>query len=123
MTIREAIQAADAIKPNGYPEIDKVKWLSTIDGLIKKLVIDTHEGGDAIVFNGYNENTSLDTELIAEKPYDSMYVTWLESKIDLANAEYSRYNNAITRFNEMHESYSNYYNRTHTPLGKGIRYW
>jgi hypothetical protein len=46
MTIIEAIHAIDSIKPNGYSQSDKVRWLSMLDGLVKAEIIDTHEGAD-----------------------------------------------------------------------------
>ena len=46
MTIIEAINKIDALKPNNYSQGDKIGWLSTLDGIIKKEIIDTHEGAD-----------------------------------------------------------------------------
>ena len=123
MTISEAIAKIDSLKPNGYSQTDKIGWLSLADGMIKNNVIDTHEGGEAIAFNGYDDNTPLDTELIVKAPYDEMYVSWLASKIDYFNGEYARYNNNIVRFNDTLSAYTNYYNRTHMPKGKSIKYF
>ena len=44
MTIIEAINRLDKIKPNGYGQEDKIEWLSEIDGMVKQTVTDTHEG-------------------------------------------------------------------------------
>lgn len=123
MTISEAIAKIDSLKPNGYSQTDKIGWLSLADGMIKNNVIDTHEGGEAITFNGYDDNTPLDTELIVKAPYDELYVSWLASKIDYFNGEYARYNNNIVRFNDTLSAYTNYYNRTHMPKGKSIKYF
>ena len=41
MTIIEAITYADEIKPNSYTQSDKIKWLSQVDGTVKKEIIDT----------------------------------------------------------------------------------
>lgn len=123
MTINEAIGMIDALKPNTYSETDKIKWLSNLDMSIKKEIIDTHEGGKDIEFSGYDENTPLDTELLAEAPYDEMYVYCLESQIDYHNAEYGKYNNSVTAFNTAFVSFRNYYNRTHMPLEQGLKYF
>ena len=45
MTIIGAITRVDTVKPNTYSQMDKVKWLSELDGIIKAEIIDTHEGG------------------------------------------------------------------------------
>ena len=42
MKISEAIGKIDALKPNTYKEDIKIGWLSTLDGIIKKEIIDTH---------------------------------------------------------------------------------
>ena len=34
MTIREAIEAVDRLTPNQYENIDKVRWLSELDGVV-----------------------------------------------------------------------------------------
>ena len=123
MTIEEAISRIDALKPNTYTQEEKIEWLSTVDGIIKRQIIDTHEDGEDIVFEGYTEDTPLDTELIAGHPYDELYVDWLEAKIDYYNAEYARYNNSITRYNDVFQAYLNNYNRIHMPKGTKIKYW
>lgn len=123
MTISEAIAQVDSLKPNGYSQSDKVEWLSIADGMIKNNIIDTHEGGEDVIFSGYDESTSIDTELIVKAPYDELYLSWLSSKIDFFNGEYARYNNNITRFNDTLTAYKNYYTRTHMPKGKTIKYF
>lgn len=123
MTIIEAITKVDELKPNGYQKIDKIKWLSMLDSMIKKDIIDTHEGGDNIEFAGYDESTPIDTKLIAYEPYEELYLVWLESKIDYYNAEYVKYNNAITKHNELYEAFQNDYNRSHMPKGKQMKYF
>lgn len=123
MKIIEAIQAVDTLKPNAYSELEKIQWLSKLDGIIKTEIIDTHEGNEDITFNGYDENTSLETELLVKAPYDSIYVSWLESRIDYANGEYAKYNNSTTVFNTAYASYEKYYNRNHMPKGNSIKYF
>jgi hypothetical protein len=123
MTLIEAITKIDALKPNTYSQSEKVKWLSMIDGIIKNKIIDTHEGGDGISFNGYDENTNLVTELLVPAPYDDIYVRWLETRIDYTNGEYDRYNNGLEVFNEMYDEFNRYYNRTHMPLGKKFKFF
>ena len=123
MTIIEAINKVDSLKPNGYTQSDKVGWLSVLDGAIKRSVIDAHDDGESVTFNGYTDETPLDTELIAHAPYDDMYISWLEAKIDYFNGEYAKYNNSITRYNDTYAAYANDYNRNHMPKGESIKYF
>jgi hypothetical protein len=123
MTILEAINRVDATKPNSYTQIEKVDWLSTIDGIVKSEIIDTHEGGEDVVFDGYDVDTSLDTVLLVPAPYDDVYIRWLEARIDYANGEYNKYNNSLTAYNDAFELYANYYNRKHMPKGKTFKFF
>lgn len=123
MKIIEAIQAVDTLKPNTYSELEKIQWLSKLDSTIKTEIIDTHDGADDITFNGYDENTSLETELLVKAPYDDIYVSWLESRIDYANGEYAKYNNSTTVFNTAYTSFERYYNKSHMPKGTKIQYF
>ena len=62
MTLAEAIQRCDTLKPNSYTEPEKVEWLSRLDERIKIEVIDTHEGSEDIEFEKYTEDTNLFTK-------------------------------------------------------------
>lgn len=123
MTIIEAINRIDSLKPNNYTQEDKIKWLSTIDGVIKKEIIDTHEGADTIIFNGYDIDTALDTILLVPAPYDDVYIKWLEAQIDYFNGETARFNNSIVMYNTAYSVFERYYNRTHMPIGKSIKFF
>lgn len=121
MTIIEAISRIDTIKPNSYAQHEKVKWLSTLDGIIKAEIIDTHEGAENVTFDGYNEDTALKTELLVPAPYDEVYLFWLESKIDYWNGEMGKYNNSVLMYNTAYSAYEKFYNRTHMALGKKFK--
>jgi hypothetical protein len=118
MTIMDALYRIDELKPNGYSQSEKIKWLSSLDGMIKSEIIDTHEGGEPVVFNGYDEDTALDTVLLVPAPYDDIYLRWLETQIDYSNGEYGKYNNSIIMYNTACSAYEKYYNRTHMPISK-----
>ena len=122
MKIIEAIQKVDSLKPNNYSQEDKIKWLSTLDGIIKKEIIDTHEGADKVEFNGY-DISSLETELLVPAPYDDIYIKWLEAQINYNIGEIGKYNNSMTMYNSAYSTYERYYNRTNMPIGKKFKYF
>ena len=133
MTIMETLQRIDEVKPNGYSQLEKIKWLSSLDGTVKREIIDTHEVGHhnndhscpcekAIVFNGYTED-DLTKELLIPAPYDDIYIRYLEMQIDYANGEYGKYNNSMEVYNTAYNSYANYYNRNHMPIGKKFKFF
>ena len=78
MTVIEAISTVDSIKPNTYLQEEKVKMLSTLDGIIKNEIIDSYEGGKDITFEGYTKDT-LSTTLLVSAPYDEIYILWLSA--------------------------------------------
>lgn len=124
MTVFEAIARLDVIKPNGYTDVDKIRWLSDLDGRIKTEIIDTHEGGDEIPFEGYTRDTDIaNVNLLVSAPYDDIYIKYLEAQIDYANAEFGRYNNSIVAFNSSFAAYERYYNRHHMPNETKIKYF
>jgi hypothetical protein len=123
MKIIEAISKIDDLKHNTYSQADKIGWLSRLDSMAKRLVIDTHEGGLATAFTGYNADTDLNTEMLIPEPFDEAYLRYMEAQIDYANGEYGKYNNSIEMFNTSWKAYQNYYNRTHMPKGKGMKFF
>ena len=122
MTIMEVLYRIDAVKPNSYTQSEKIKWLSTLDGVIKSDIIDTHECGGDVVFNGYDENTDISTKLLVPAPYDDIYLRWLEAQIDYANGEYGKYNNSLVAYNDAFDLFKRYYNRTYMPKSQGTRF-
>ena len=123
MKIIEAINRIDALKRNTYSQPDKVQWLSRVDSMVKRHIIDNHEGAEEVSFTGYDENTDLQTELLVPAPYDELYLRWMEAMIDFHNGEYAKYNNAVDMFNTSYAGFQNYYNRTHMPKGNKFKYF
>lgn len=123
MTLMEAISHVDSIKPNRYTQVEKIKWLSILDGIVKTEIIDTHEGAEAVTFNGYDDIAHLTTTLLIPAPYDDVYYRWLEARIDYANGEYGKFNNSITMYNAAYTAFEKYYNRTHKPIAKNFTHF
>jgi hypothetical protein len=112
----------DALKHNTYSQSDKVEWLSRLDSMVKKHIIDTHEADEELIFTGYDDTTDPQTELLVPSPYDEIYLRWMEAQIDYYNGEYGKYNNAISMFNTAYEAYQSFYTRNHLPVIRGRRF-
>lgn len=123
MSIIEAINRIDILKPNTYSQETKIYWLSRLDGIVFEKIIQTHEGAKISEFKGYTAETPMDTELIIPAPYDDIYIKWLEVQIDYSNGEYDKYNNSIVAYNEAYAEFERYYNRTYMPKGKSFKYF
>lgn len=117
MTVHECITGLDRLKPNSYDYADKLKWLSRLEGTVKKEIIDSHECA---------EETDIalteDAALIAPSPYDEMYIHYLEAQIDYANGEYDRFNNSNAMYRSVYSAFANAYNREHTPKSQKKNY-
>ena len=122
MTISQAIERIDSLKQNTYNIDDKIEWLSRLDSMVKRLIIDVHEGGEYVSFNGYTASENLDTELIIPAPFDEAYLLWLESMINYYNGEYDKYNSSILMYQVAYEKFENYYRRNHMPKSRGARF-
>ena len=122
MTIRDAITRIDALKFNTYSDIDKVEWLSRLDNAVKLQIIDTHEGGEDVVFTGYDDSTDKDTVLLVPSPFDEVYLRWLEAQIDYHNGEYDKFNASIIMYNTAFEAFANFYKRMHMPRSRCNRF-
>ena len=122
MTILEALSRVDALKFNTYTASEKVAWLSNLDSAVKNLIIDNHEGGEAISFTGYDENTEMNTVLLVPAPFDEIYLRWMESQINYHNGELEKYNASIIMYNTAFDAYANFYKRNHMPRSRGTRF-
>ena len=103
MTISDAINQVDELRPNTYTSRQKVQWLRRCESMILKTVLCSKQDlGD---FDIMQDDPAMDTPLIVPEPWCVLYVHWLEAQIHYANGEYDRYNNAITMFNEYLNGY------------------
>lgn len=119
MTIIQAIQRVDSLKPNTYSTRQKILWLSQLESMVKTLVIDAHAGGEAVAFSGFSENTDPGTALFMEEPFDMAYLYWLEAQIHYANEDLSMYNGAMGMFHSVFGTFKAHYKHTHTGRDTG----
>lgn len=122
MTIHDAITRLDTLKHNTYSETEKRLWLSLLDGRIHREILMTHEGAPQADFPGYDANTPGDTVLLAEAPYDDVYIRHLEAMADYHNGEIEKYNNSVLLFDAAYKAFAWHYNRTHLPIARQWKY-
>ena len=115
MTIQEALDMADELKPNMMQEGTKIRFLSELEGKIYHEIIMKHEH-ENMDMPVYDDETATDTELLAPAPYDMVYVYWLISRIDHMNQEMDKYNNDRILFENAWGELSDYWTREHMPL-------
>ena len=119
MTLNQAIECIDRIRPNKYTAAQKLAWLSALDGRLFNEVILTHEGAEeAAPFAPYTEETAGDTPLLVPAPYDEgVYTHYLEARVAQANGEAAKYNQAAALYNSACSDWLRRYNRCLMPIG------
>lgn len=118
MTIQEALDRVDLMRPNSMRKEFKIAALSEIDGLIYREIISRHyklEDEEETELPEYTEDTEPGTVLLAPFPYDEIYTYWLCCKVDFQNLEMDKYNNDRELFNNAYDTLSDYWTRTHMP--------
>ena len=117
MTIQEAIDRIDMLKPSMFPVERKVAWLNDLDKMVWHEIFLTHEGmPPQSTFDGYDQDTSPATELLVPEPYTDVYQHYLATQMDLANAETDKYMQDKSLFNAAYQTFGDFWRRTHMPI-------
>lgn len=117
MTIQEALDLTNEMKPSMMQDWKKIRYLSEIEGLIHTELRLKHEHTEEEESRPvYDDTTDQGTELIVPEPYDMVYVYWLMTKIDLMNLEYEKYNADRELFDNAYNMLSDWWTRTRMPI-------
>lgn len=112
MTLQEAIEYCDTLKPNSIEKKIKVGWITEVDGIVFNDILSrTHD--NLFEPRGYNEDD--DVELFVPSPYNGLYFYYLSAKIDAVNGEYGSYNNNTALYNSVLSDFAVYYRQNHMP--------
>ena len=151
VTIQEALDMADQLKPNMMITPVKLRFLNEIEGKIYQEIILEHEYPEGVVQTEttetetpaddwreiltcgrrpwkhpdrpeYNRDTDPGTDLLVPAPYDMLYVYWLIAQIDHMNMEMDKYNNDRLLFEDAYGNFSDFWTRTHMPIPKARRF-
>ena len=116
MTIQEALDQLDEMKPNMMSRKLKVKYLTEIEQLIYDEIVLKHEQAEEPEGKPvYTEDSDAGTVLIIPDPYSSVYLYWLMTKVDIQNQEDARYNIDRQHFENAYDTMSDWYTREHMP--------
>ena len=117
MTFQQAIDQADALRPNELELNMKLRWLSNLDGQIRTELLAAFESGQAELVPYTDQSSKLNAPLAIPFPYDELYPRYLAMRIDLEHGELDRYNNDAALYNRLWQVTAAHYCRTHTPIG------
>lgn len=105
MTLSQAINMVDDIKPNAFSDETKTAWINEAEGLVQTevllLAIDD--------VKAYRWERDYGTELLAKPPHDKIYWTYLSAMVDFGNGEYNKYQNTMQLFNSFFGEYQRWF--------------
>lgn len=117
MTMQQAIDQIDMLKPNMFPVEQKKQWLSEVDKMVWHEIYMTHEGvAPESSFEGYDQDTDPSVELLVPEPYTDIYRHYMATMMDLANAESGKYMQDKSLFNAAYQTFGDFWRRTHMPI-------
>jgi hypothetical protein len=113
MTVQEAIDFVDEIKPNAFSDKIKLRWINQIEGRIAlELLLKTREEAEEDYQYSLEE---LETDLLIGSPHDDVYTWWLQAQIDLANGEYDKAANTMAVFNAAWSGLARWFLQAYDP--------
>ena len=143
MKVQEALDRIDSIKPNMVPPEIKVQWLSELDDVIRREIIQEHYDGPRPPHHHHHHHhwpgnpleqhphhhekpmpeeekqqycaERRDEELLVPFPYDKLYQYYLAMQIDIVTAEIEKYNTDSQLFQAAYVEYQDWYNRHYYP--------
>ena len=144
MTLQEALDIVDEMKPNMMSRKLKLKYLTEIEQLIFDEIVSKHypkgwtpprtirpaedpmdrqeeeaaEEQEKPEKPVYNEQSDDGTVMIVPDPYSMVYIYWVMSKIDIQNQEDARYNIDRAHFENAYNTMSDWWTREHMPVQK-----
>lgn len=119
MTLQEALDQVDELKPNMMSRKLKIKYLTEIEQLIHSEILMNHEHREEdSIMPVYTEQTEPGTLLIVPDPYSMVYIYWLMTKIDIQNQEDARYNIDRAHFENAYDAMSDWWTRNYMPVQK-----
>jgi hypothetical protein len=117
MTLQEALDIADEMKPNMMKRETKIRMLMDLENMIFDEILMKHEHAEEQeVRPDYTDDSDPGTVLIVPDPYSKVYWKWLMAQIDTQNQEDARFNIDMTHFDNAYSEMSAWWNRTYMPI-------
>ncbi len=112
MTLAEAIVQARMSRPNTFSDETLTDWVSDLEAGIQTEIW-LRERGDLLP--EYDFDTDGAVKLLAEKPFDKLYVLWLRAMISRARDEEADHAAAKRDFDELYGRYVRYFAGKYAP--------
>lgn len=145
MTVQTLISQYDEERPNQIEQNIKIRWLRQIEKMLWKEIVLTHSvhGMDDLLrkpkpdkkpdrkpefYEGFDlekyfEDWDVGSELVADEPYQEVYIDYMDMQKARMLNENTKYNMASQLFNNALNSFRDYWNRTHFPKQSRPRWY
>ncbi len=110
MKLVDLIKRFDNLKSNQFTKEEKVAWVSELDSKVNTNLYEPY--GIKKDFDGYTEDSN-DVDLMIPDAFVSVYIHWLELKVDYFNGEIARYNNSLAMFNAEYAQFESWFVKNH----------
>lgn len=109
-TFIDAVTAADALMPNNFMQMQKRKWIYTLESKIRYFMSMYGE-------TDYDDSFTKDDNANLILGYEGcdIYVYYLLSMIDMANGDAAMYNNHTAMYNSLMTDWQKKYRRQNKP--------
>ena len=120
-SFKEIIARVDDRKPNDWSTQAKFQWLIDLNG---KIAADAFLMGASQLRKLPREYPQdMDKAPVVLYPHDDLYDAFLEAKIDLANGDYSDYQNRMEVYNELYSNFRLWLHNTYDPAQDEANSW
>ena len=124
MTIQEALDKTDELKPNMMSRPMKINFLQELDQQIYEEILLTHKHEPAEeVLPEYSDDSDPGTVLLVPDRYAKVYVYWLMCQIDWQQREMDMYNNDRAHYEAAYAEMQDWWNRTRMPVQRNRQLW
>ena len=107
MTAEHILTQCDALCPNAFTDEEKLRWLWQLDAQTLDECARYLDASFTLPADGYSKQSAL----LIDDEYGDVYLKYLLSQIDLANAEFGRYNASAALFNAAYARYCDHLTR------------
>lgn len=109
MTIQKLIDKVQEEKPNTFTDEKIISFVNEIEHEVaEQLCVDFE--------TEYTAEDNMDTVLLAETPYDRLYVSYVKAMLDFANEEYASYQNNVAQHMQDFRDFVDWVVRTNQAL-------
>lgn len=111
MRLHKLLELVEDLTPTGYSEETLTEWIEQCENgiLVDVLLLDPAEC--------VTLDPETDVELAVKKPYDKLYLPYVQAQVAFAQGEISRYENYLALYTAYLDEYARYICRTVYPAG------